>query len=73
MIIGTNRTSGKKDMVKVHKRGKKVYTVGYKIIKEKAQTGKRGSLQKIWAEEKDNILSVTFAVLFSRALLKNSS
>ncbi len=51
-------------MVKMHKRGKKVYTVGYKIIKEKAQTGKRSSLQKIWAEGKDNILSVTFAVLF---------
>ena len=41
-----------------------MYTVGYKIIKEKAQTGKQSSLQKIWAEGKDNILSVTFAVLF---------
>lgn len=51
-------------MVKMHKRGKKVYTVGYKIIKEKAQTGKQSSLQKIWAEGKDNILSVTFAFLF---------
>ena len=51
-------------MVKMHKRGKKVYTVGYKIIKEKTQTGKRSSLQKIWAEGKDNILSVTFAFLF---------
>ncbi len=57
-IIGTKPTNGKKDIVKMHKRGKKVYTVGYKIIKEKAHTGKRSSLQKIWAEGKDNILSV---------------
>ncbi len=56
-------------MVKMHKRGKKVYTVGYKIIKEKTQTGKRSSLQKIWAEGKDNILSVTFVVLFLKIVL----
>lgn len=32
-------------------------------------TGKRGSLQKIWTEGKDNILSVTFAVLFLKIFL----
>ena len=68
-IIGTKPASGKKDMVKMHKRGKKVYTIGYKTIKEKSQTGKRGSLQKIWTEGKDNILSVTFAVLFLKIFL----
>ncbi len=38
-------------------------TCRYKQM-NKSQTGKRGSLQKIWAEGEDTILSVTFAVLF---------
>ncbi len=39
MIIGTNRTSGKKDMVKLHiDREKKANTNDYRIIKGKMQT-----------------------------------
>lgn len=67
---GAKRTSGKKDMAKNHKSRKKAYTDGYRIIKEKAQTGKRSSLQKTWAEGKNNILSVTFAFLFLKIFLE---
>ncbi len=39
MIIGKNRTSGKKDMVKLHiGRKKKAYTIDYRIIKRNMQT-----------------------------------
>lgn len=39
MIIGTNRTIGKKDMVKLHiDREKKANTNDYRIIKGKMQT-----------------------------------